>query len=118
MLKVLDPCLEVISRFMTSGGGWQALQTLTLIFSLMLMCKESQGQKDGNAFVQLVNGAPFPMIVLAYHWMLDDLVRFCTTPMEYAILGVDPTFSLEGFEVTVTTYQLTMSDFLIHSLYI
>ena len=51
-------------------------------FSLMLMCKESQGQKDGNAFVQLVNGAPFPMMVLAHDWMLDDLVHFCTTPME------------------------------------
>ena len=75
------------------------------IFSLMLMCKESQSQKDGNVFVQLVNGAPFPMMVLAYEWTLDDLVRFCTEPREYAILGVDPTFSLGDFDVTVTTYR-------------
>lgn len=59
------------------------------------MCKESQGQKDSNAFVRLVNGAPFSMMVLAYDWTLDDLVRFCTGPREYAIFGVDHTLALE-----------------------
>ena len=59
-------------------------------FSLMLMCKESQGQKNAIAFVQLVNGTLLPMMVLAHDWTLDDLVCFC---MEYTILGVDPTLS-------------------------
>ena len=75
------------------------------IFSLMLMCKESQGQRSGNPFVRLVNGAPFPMMVLAYDWMLDDLVRFCVVPTEYSVFGADPTFSLGDFDVTVTTYH-------------
>ena len=106
MPKVLDLSPEVISmqvhdiRRKLAGPS-----DPDPIFSCMLMCKESQGQKDGNAFVRLVNGAPFPMMVLAYDWTLDDLVRFCTGPREYAIFGVDPTFSLGDFEVTVTTYH-------------
>ena len=75
------------------------------IFSLMLMCKESQGHKGSNPFVQLVNGAPFPMMVLAYGWTLDDLVRFCAGSTEYSVCSVDPNFSLGEFEVTVMTYR-------------
>ncbi len=75
------------------------------IFSLMLMCKESQCQKSGDAFVRLVNGAPFPVMVLTYDWTLDDLVRFCTGSTEFSVLAIDPTFSLGEFDVTVTTYR-------------
>ena len=74
------------------------------IFSLMLMCKESEGKKGCQAFIRLVNGAPFPMTVLTYDGTLDDLVRFCTPSTEFIIVGVDPTFSLGAIDVTVTTY--------------
>ena len=40
--------------------------------------------------------------------MLDDLVRFCTDPNQFSIVGIDPTFSLGAFEVTVTTYYHLM----------
>ena len=36
---------------------------------------------------------------------LDDLTRFCTSPSNFSILGVDPTFNLGDFDVTVTTYS-------------
>ena len=73
------------------------------LYSLMLMCKEGEGNKD--AFVRVVNAAPYPMMVLAFDWMLDDLVRFCTVPGSFSVLSVDPTFSLGSFDVTVTTYR-------------
>ena len=44
------------------------------------------------------------MTVLAFDYTLDDLVRFCTGE-KHCILGVDPTFNLGKFNVTVTTYQ-------------
>lgn len=78
------------------------------LYALMMMCKESEGKRNQDAFVRLVNAAPFPMMVLSFDWTLDDLVRFCTEPTKFSILGVDPTFSLGEFEVTVTTYQHLM----------
>ena len=32
------------------------------------------------------------------------IVRFCCNPREFCILGIDPTFNLEDFSLTVTTY--------------
>ena len=71
----------------------------------MVMCKESEGKNAPEAFVRIVNAAPFPMMVLAFDWTLDDLVRFCTNASEFCVLGFDPTFNLGPFDVTVTTYQ-------------
>jgi len=75
------------------------------LYSLMLMCKEAEGKNPQEAFVRLVNAAPYPMMLLAYDWMLDDLVRFCTSANEFSVFGIDPTFSLGAFDVTVTTYH-------------
>ena len=72
------------------------------------MCKEGESSKSENAFVRVVNAAPYPMMVLAFDWMLDDIVRFCTVPGNFSVLSVDPTFSLGSFDVTVTTYSHLM----------
>ena len=74
------------------------------LYSLMVMCKEGESEKSENAFVRVVNAAPYPMMVLAFDWILDDVVRFCTVPGNFSVLSVDPTFSLGSFDVTVTTY--------------
>ena len=70
----------------------------------MFMCKEGEGQKCKNPFVRTVTAVPFPMMVLAFNYTLDDLVRFCTG-QKHCVFGVDPTFNLGNFDVTVTTYQ-------------
>ena len=52
-------------------------------------------------------------MMLAFDWTLDDLVRFCTPSTSFSILGIDPTFSLGAFDVTVTMYHhllLTTKD--------
>ena len=46
----------------------------------------------------------YPFLVVA----LDDLVRFCCDPKQFSVLGIDPTFSLGSFFVTVTTYKHLM----------
>ena len=70
----------------------------------MMMCKESEGRKNEDAFVRQVNAAPYPMMCLTFDWTLHDLAQFCTNPKNFSILGVDPTFDLGDFDVTVTTY--------------
>ena len=49
--------------------------------------------------------SPEPVFVLARDRQLDYLVRFCTNPSFFSILPVDPTFNLETFDVTPTTYR-------------
>ena len=74
------------------------------LYSVMHMCKEGEG-KGGNNFIRMVNAAPYPMMLMAFDYTLNDLVRFCTSPEKFSILGVDPTFNLGEFDVTVTTYR-------------
>ena len=45
------------------------------------------------------------MMLIAMDYTLDDLVRFCTNPHNFSILGVDPTFNLGELDVTITTYR-------------
>ena len=76
------------------------------LFSLMTMCKEGESSKSPDAFVRIVTGAPYPMMVLAFDWVLNDLVRFCaSSSTTLSPLGIDPTFNLGSFDVTVTTYR-------------
>ena len=37
------------------------------LFSVTLMCKESQGGKPQDSFVRMVSAAPEPMTVLVYN---------------------------------------------------
>ena len=77
------------------------------LYSVMLMCKESEGSRASNCFVRIVSGAPEPMAVLAIEWTLKDLERFCTCD-HFTILSFDPTFNLGDFNVTVATYRHPM----------
>ena len=76
------------------------------LLSVILTCKETE--QTTNAFVRLVNAAPYPMILLAYDYTLHDIERFCTQPDNFSVFGVDPTFSLGNFDVTITTYRHLM----------
>ena len=46
-----------------------------------------------------------PAIVLVDDTQITDMVRFCTSSIEFGILTVDPTFSLGEFDVTPITYR-------------
>ena len=58
-----------------------------------------------DQFTRFVQGAPDPMCVLANDKQVHDLKRFCCDPCAFSILGIDPTFNLGQFSVTVTTYR-------------
>lgn len=67
------------------------------------MCKLEES--TANPFVRIVEAAPQPMCVLASNRQLKDLEHFCTAEEEFSILGIDPTFNLGDFSVTVTTFK-------------
>ncbi len=56
-------------------------------------------QFNNNAYSSYT---PEPAFILS---QLNDLVRFCTTPGNFSVLTVDPTFYLEDFDVTSTAYH-------------
>jgi len=61
--------------------------------------------KDEQSFIREVVGAPELKCVLTFDWQLQDIVVFCNDPAKISILGVDPTFNLGKFNLTVTTYS-------------
>ena len=58
----------------------------------------------GRAFIRSVNVDSSPSCVLALDSQLHNLKRFCTDPTAFCVLGIDPTFNLGKFFVTITTY--------------
>ena len=70
------------------------------LFAIIQKCKEDESHCD--QFIRNIQGAPDAMCVLAN---LQDLIRFCCDPLLFGIFGVDPTFNLGEFSVTVTTYR-------------
>lgn len=80
------------------------------IDSVLLVLMNSKRQQLGNresAFIREVTG-PDLRTVLGFDWQLRDMVRFCTNPAKFAVFGVDPTFNLGKFHLTVTTYENLM----------
>jgi len=76
--------------------------TIDVLYNVMLQCKTSI---PGKEFVRTVVAAPEPMAFLASDQQLDDMVRFLMNPIEFCIIGVDPTFNLGDFNVTPIIYR-------------
>lgn len=76
------------------------------IFQLLTQLKDDYAGEGG--FVQEVKFGKTPEVVVSFEQQLDDLVRFCCNPKQFSVLGIDPTFSLGKFFVTVTTYKHLM----------
>ena len=74
------------------------------LLSVMVMCKQSMG-KDDDPFVRIVTSAPEPMSILCTNAQLLDIEHFCTDPVTFGPLSIDPTFNLGDFNVTITSYR-------------
>ena len=69
---------------------------------VMLACKQSE--TSGDKFIQSIEAAPEPMVVVCTDQQLADLERFCTGEA-YSVVSADPTFNLGKFYVTPITYR-------------
>ena len=73
------------------------------IFELVQQCKVDL-MPGGRKFIRSVNFDTSPSCVLATDSQLKNLVRFCTNPGASCIMGIDPTFNMGKFYVTITTF--------------
>ena len=85
------------------GKSMEEQNVKDTLYTTMQKCKLEEW--TANPFVRIVEAAPQFMCVLASNRQLKDLEHFCTTKDEFSILGIDSTFNLGDFSVTITTYQ-------------
>ena len=71
--------------------------------ALVVKFKEQFG--NPNQFIQSIHLVPDPSIVLFNESQLNDMDRFCASTERVSILGLDVTFNLGKFYVTLCTYQ-------------
>ena len=72
-------------------------------YSLILESQNLQGNQDH--FIREVKLAPEPCVVMGTDYQLADVEAFCTSPNNHCVFGIDPTFNLGRFNLTVTTYK-------------
>ena len=72
---------------------------------LLEQCKRQQIERDVLPFIREVTGAPELRCILTFDWQLYDLATFCSDPAQFSVFGVDPTFNLGRFNVTVTSFK-------------
>ena len=68
----------------------------------------SHQEESGKGFLREISVTDSPHAFLALEDQLDNVVRFCTSPTRFSVLGVDATFKLGDFFVTLTTYKNLM----------
>ena len=76
------------------------------VFELLQQCKMDL-MPGGRKFIRSVNFETSSSCVIATDAQLQNVVRFCTNQGPHCILGIDPTFNLGKFYVTVTTFVYT-----------
>ena len=71
--------------------------------SLVIKFKQQHGSPD--QYIQSIRLVPDPVVVLFNRAQLDDLMQFCASSNRASVLGIDVTFNLGKFYVTLCTYQ-------------
>ena len=74
------------------------------IFDLLSLLKEHQSMED-EGFLKEVQIGTTPCAILASKRQLDNVVMFCCQLSQFSVFGVDATFELGDFYVTLTTYK-------------
>jgi hypothetical protein len=76
-------------------------------YDIIAMIREQDAQKNTeNRFIRYISAYPDPeLLVLGYDSQFRDLDRFCTSPVNFSILSIDPTFNLGAFYVMPMSYE-------------
>ena len=73
------------------------------IVELIDLCNVQKGLP--NAFIRDVRTAPELAVVVTNHQQLQDILDFCAMDHCWSIFGVDPTFNICSFNITISTYR-------------
>lgn len=68
----------------------------------------SHQEESNEGFLRDITVTDSPHALLALDDQLDNVVRFCTSATRFSVVGVDATFKLGDFFVTLTTYKNLM----------
>lgn len=79
------------------------------LLNLMELSKEQSLDKE-TAFVRDVSASPELTVFLATKQQLTDIERFCTNTDHFSALGVDATFNVGKYFLTLTTYKHLMLE--------
>lgn len=79
------------------------------LFELIEQCKQHHTQVD-QGYVREVTFTKSPLCILTTHQQLQQMNRFCTGQEVFSVVGVDGTFNLGPFYVTVMTYTNLMVE--------
>jgi hypothetical protein len=74
------------------------------IFDLLSLLKEHQAMEGGGFLGEVLISSTL-CAVLALKKQLDIIVTFCCQPSNFSVFGIDATFELGDFYVTLTTYR-------------
>ena len=70
-----------------------------------LVVKFKEESRNPDQYVQSIHLVPDPTIVLFNDTQLNDMEQFCASSDKASVLGIDVTFNLGRFYVTLCTYQ-------------
>lgn len=81
--------------------------TADAMFILLERAKREEEVSSESTFIRECKVHPDLFVVLALERQLEELVQFCTSPGEFSIFSVDPTFNVfkSNISLTVTTYR-------------
>ena len=81
--------------------------TIDNVWTLLERAKCEEEQSKDAIFIRECAVHPDLFLVLANDQQLEGLSQFCTDPVEFSILGVDPTFNIfdRNISLTVTTFR-------------
>ena len=82
----------------------ESLESKDEIYDLLALLKEHQSLEDGGFLREVLIGST-PCAILASKRQLDNVVMFCCQPTQFSVFGIDATFELGDFYVTLTTYK-------------
>jgi hypothetical protein len=77
------------------------------VWTILERAKREEEASKNSAFIRECSIHPDLLVVLANDQQLEELVLFCTSPLEFCVLGIDPTFNIfdRNISLTVTTYR-------------
>jgi len=90
-------------RIKNKGSSASAPVSSNPLQSLVVKFKQQHGNPD--QFIQSIHLVRDPAVVLFNQTQLDDVLQFCATSNRASILGIDVTFNLGKFYMTLCTYQ-------------
>ncbi|CAB3999349.1 Hypothetical predicted protein [Paramuricea clavata] len=105
-----DPMMMIRNLESDNNGAYTCMGTRTSTWKTEESIDDFErarcAKNTENRFIRYISAYPDPeLLLLGYDSQFRDLDRFCTSPVNFSILSIDPTFNLGAFYVTPMSYE-------------